>query len=124
MAAIASILVVEDDADVAQLIQHRLAASGHEVAVAGDGEQGLVAARDARPSLVILDWMMPHRTGLEVCAELRSDTSFAGTRIMMLTARAQDEDIARAFSAGADDYMTKPFSPRELVARVGALLAS
>ncbi len=124
MAAIASILVVEDDADVAQLIQHRLAASGHEVAVAGDGEQGLVAARDARPSLVILDWMMPHRTGLEVCAELRGDASFAGTRIMMLTARAQDEDIARAFSAGADDYMTKPFSPRELVARVGALLAS
>ncbi|MDQ1204548.1 response regulator transcription factor [Microbacterium sp. SORGH_AS_0862] len=120
----ASILVVEDDADVAQLIQHRLAASGHEVAVAPDGEQGLVAARDAHPSLVILDWMMPYRTGLEVCTELRGDASFASTRIMMLTARTQDEDIARAFSAGADDFMTKPFSPRELVARVGALLAS
>lgn len=119
----ATILVVEDDADVAGLIRHRLAASGHDVSLAADGEQGLEAARATHPAVVILDWMMPRRTGLQVCEELRADDAFEDTRIMMLTARAQAEDIERAYAAGANDYMTKPFSPRDLVARVESLIA-
>lgn len=118
----ASILVVEDDADVAGLIEHRLSASGHSVAVAPDGEAGLAAAYDVRPDVVILDWMMPRRTGIEVCTDLRADVAFGGTKILMLTARSHEDDADRARDAGANDFMTKPFSPRELVARVEALI--
>jgi DNA-binding response OmpR family regulator len=119
----AVILVVEDDADVAGLIQHRLTASGHSVSVSVDGEAGVAAARSLRPDVVILDWMMPRRNGVQVCEDLRSDDAFVGVKIIMLTARAQALDIERAYDAGVDDYMTKPFSPRELVARVEALIA-
>lgn len=119
----ATILVVEDDADVAGLIQLRLTASGHDVSIAADGEAGVSAAHAVRPDLVILDWMMPRLSGIQVCERLRADGAFAGTKIVMLTARAQESDIERAYSAGADDYITKPFSPRELVARVAALIA-
>lgn len=119
----ASILVVEDDADVAGLISFRLSASGHSVVVAPDGEAGVAAAHEAAPDVVILDWMMPRKNGIEVCEELRADDVFAATKIMMLTARARDSDIERARVAGADDYMTKPFSPRDLLARVERLIA-
>lgn len=119
----ALILVVEDDADVAGLIQHRLSASGHDVAIARDGEAGVAAALELHPDLVILDWMMPRRSGIQVCEHLRADGAFGRTKILMLTARAQESDIERAYSAGANDYMTKPFSPRELAARVEALIA-
>ncbi len=118
----AHILVVEDDADVAGLIRLRLSSSGHEVAIAPDGEAGVAAARAEVPDLVILDWMMPRKNGIEVCTELRSDDRFLGTKIMMLTARAKDTDRERAFSAGVDDYVTKPFSARELLSRVEQLV--
>ncbi|MFT4212592.1 MAG: response regulator [Microbacterium sp.] len=118
----ARILVVEDDADVAELIRFRLTASGHLVLVASDGEEGIVAARVDAPDLVILDWMMPRKNGIEVCTELRADARFERTRILMLTARAKEADIASAYAAGVDDYVTKPFSPRELLARVQRLI--
>ncbi len=117
-----SILVVEDDPDVSALIEHRLRAAGHSVTVEVDGEAGLAAARSAPHDLIMLDWMMPRRTGLEVCVELRSDPTFASTKILMLTARAQEIDVERALAAGASAYVTKPFSPRELAARVDALM--
>lgn len=119
----AVILVVEDDDDVAGLIAHRLSAAGHSVSVAADGEAGVAAARSSRPDVIILDWMMPRRNGLQVCEDLRADEAFAPVKIIMLTARAQDADIERARAAGVDEYMTKPFSPRELLARVEALIA-
>lgn len=120
----AHVLVVEDDADVASLLRHVLSAVGHEVAIAHDGGAGLTAAYATHPDVVILDWMMPIKTGIEVCAALRSDPDFAATRIMMLTARSSPQDVSRAKAAGADDYFTKPFTPRELRERVTMLLAS
>lgn len=117
----ACILVVEDDADVAALIRFRLAASGHEVVLAGDGEAGVAAARARVPDVIILDWMMPGKNGIEVCTDLRADERFRTTRILMLTARAKDADRELAYTAGVDDYMTKPFSPRDLLARVERL---
>jgi DNA-binding response OmpR family regulator len=95
---------------------------GHDVLVAHDGESGLAAARSEMPDLVILDWMMPILTGLEVCAELRADETLARVPVILLTAKAQENDIKRGFTAGADDYIVKPFSPRELASRVSALL--
>lgn len=119
----AHVLVVEDDVDVASLLQHVLARVGHEVSVAHDGGAGLNAAHLQRPDLVILDWMMPIKSGIEVCSELRSDPGFAGTRIMMLTARSSPQDVSRAKAAGVDDYVVKPFTPRQLRERVEMLLA-
>lgn len=119
----AVVLIVEDDEDVRALVVHRLKQAGHEVLIEADGEAGLGAARASVPDLVILDWMMPRRNGLEVCFELRSDPTFANTRILMLTAKAQEQDIERALAAGADDYVVKPFSSRELLARATALLS-
>lgn len=116
------VLVVEDDSDVAGLVHHVLAAAGYDVAVAADGGAGLDAAYERTPDVIVLDWMMPVKTGIEVCAALRGDDRFRSTRIMMLTARSADEDIARAKAAGADDYFVKPFTPRALRARVAALL--
>lgn len=118
----ARILVVEDDRDVAALVEHRLRAAGHDVVVEMDGDGGLAAAKLSPPDLVVLDWMMPRRNGLEVCTELRSDDRFASTKILMLTAKAQELDVERALAAGANDYVVKPFSPRELAARVESLL--
>jgi DNA-binding response OmpR family regulator len=118
-----NILVVEDDADVAGLIRLRLTGTGHQVAVAPDGEAGMEAARAEVPDLVILDWMMPRKTGIEMCVELRADDAFRGTKIMMLTARAKDTDRDRAYAAGADVYVTKPFSSRELLTQVEQLLS-
>ena len=119
----ASILVVEDDADVAGLIRLRLSGAGHDVALATDGMAGLAAAQQHVPDLIILDWMMPRKNGIEVCTELRSDQVFTRTKIMMLTARSSQADVDRAMAAGADDYVTKPFSPRALAARVDQLIA-
>jgi len=117
-----TILVVEDDADVLALISHKLRQSGHEVSTESDGQAGLAAARTLLPDLIVLDWMMPRMSGLEVCEEIRQDATIDKTPILMLTAKAQESDIERAFAAGADEYILKPFSSRELVVRVTALL--
>lgn len=117
----AAILVVEDDADVAALLRIRLEGAGHAVLLTPDGEAGLAMAARGGFDVVILDWMLPGRTGIEVCQALRSDPGFQG-RILMLTARANEADRQQAAAAGADEFVTKPFSPRELVARVADLL--
>ena len=120
----AQVLVVDDDADVAELVRTVLTISGHTVAAATDGLRGLAAASEAHPDLVVLDWMMPGMTGIEVCRTLRLDSAFDGTRIMMLTAKSTPADLDAARDAGADDYVTKPFVPRELRQRVADLLGS
>ncbi len=116
------ILVVEDDADIASLIVHYLAPAGHESEVVANGSDALAAARRRPPDLVILDRMLPGLDGLEICRALRADAELGAVPILMLTARAEEIDRIAGFETGADDYVTKPFSPKELVARIGALL--
>lgn len=119
----ATVLVADDDPDVRDVVVFKLQQSGHEVLVAEDGGAALELARSASPDLAVLDVMMPRVNGLDVCRELRSDPSTAGILIILLTARAQEGDIENGFAWGADDYLTKPFSPRELDSRVRAVLA-
>ena len=108
-----TVLVADDDLDIRELVAFKLAQAGYEVRSAPDGVAALDAARAGGVDLVVLDLMMPGLSGLDVCAELP---------VIMLTARAQDQDVATGFAAGADDYVVKPFSPRELVSRVQAVL--
>ena len=117
------VLVVDDDADIRGLIEMKLTGAGYEVVLEADGEAGLAAALQEKPDLVVLDWMMPGLTGIEVCRAIRDDPRTARTAVLLLTARAQETDIERGFAAGADDYLVKPFSGRELKIRVQALLA-
>jgi two-component system alkaline phosphatase synthesis response regulator PhoP len=116
------ILVVEDDTDIASLIVHYLAPAGYDTDVVADGSEAVAAARRRPPDLVILDRMLPGLDGLEICRALRADADLGAIPILMLTARAEEIDRIAGFETGADDYVTKPFSPKELVARVGALL--
>ena len=117
--------MVEDDPDIAALVVHKLTTSGHAVTMVADGDAALAAIRSARPDLVILDWMIPGPDGIEVCEAVRADadSDVARTRILMLTAKAQERDFERAFASGADEYMQKPFSTRELVLRAASILA-
>ena len=117
-----SILVVEDDEDILGLVALKLAAEGHTVHTATNGGDGLRVAKEEHPDLLILDWMMPGIDGLEVCMEVRRDRAFDATPVMFLTAKAQEGDMIEAAEAGGNDYITKPFSPRDLVARVDELL--
>ena len=118
------VLVVDDDPVIADLVAFRLGRLGLDVSVESDGEAGLAAARQLRPDLVVLDWMMPRMNGLEVCAALRSDAdpALARTPVLLLTAKAQEPDLERGFAAGATDFVAKPFSTRELISRVTAAL--
>lgn len=116
------ILVVEDEGDIASLVRFNLEQEGFAVAVAADGEEALAAVRRQRPALVLLDLMLPGIPGLEVCRRLRGDPATAELPIVMLTAKAAEVDRVLGLELGADDYVTKPFSPRELVARVRAVL--
>ena len=118
------VLVVDDDPVIADLVAFRLGRLGLQVSVERDGEAGLAAARQLRPDLVVLDWMMPRMNGLEVCRALRedADADLARTPVLLLTAKAQEPDLERGFAAGATDYIVKPFSPRELATRVTAAL--
>jgi DNA-binding response OmpR family regulator len=118
------VLVVDDDPVIADLVAFRLTRLGLDVSVETDGQAGLAAARELRPDLVVLDWMMPRMNGLEMCAALRADPdqALARTPVLLLTAKAQEPDLERGFAAGATDYIVKPFSPRELATRVTAAL--
>jgi DNA-binding response OmpR family regulator len=119
----ASILIVDDDADIRELLVYKLRHAGFEVHAEADGETGLAAVRELHPDVVVLDWMMPRMTGPEVCAAMRSDASLAGVPVIMLTAKAQEPDVERGFAAGADDFVVKPFSARELLSRIRVQLS-
>jgi len=116
------ILIVEDERDIADLVAHTLQKAGHVTEVAGSGTEALARLRTRRPELVILDLMLPGMDGLAVCAAMRRDPAVAAIPIIMLTARADESDRVAGLELGADDYVTKPFSTKELAARVGALL--
>src|SRR3954452_10385493 len=116
------ILIIEDESDVADLLEMALRKAGFKASTAGDGASGLQKARDNRPDFVILDLMLPKMSGLEVCRILKSDTATSHIPILMLTAKAEEIDRIVGLEFGADDYVTKPFSPRELVLRVNAIL--
>ena len=118
-----TVLVVDDEQDILDLVRFRLEHDGYRVITASDGETGLALAKKERPDLCILDVMMPKLTGLEVLAHLRADTATADTPVILLTARGQDADVDRGFELGAQDYVTKPFSPKELRRRVDAQLS-
>ena len=118
----AKILVVDDEPDALELIEVNLKAAGFEVLVADDGREALQKARASTPDLILLDVMLPEMDGLEVCKTLRRDTATARIPIIMLTARAAEMDRVLGLELGADDYITKPFSPRELILRVKNLL--
>jgi two-component system phosphate regulon response regulator PhoB len=117
-----SILVIEDEPDLREVLDFNLKQAGHEVLLAGRAADGLKLARARLPDLVVLDLMLPDRPGTEVCRELRGDAATKGVPILMLTARAEEIDRVVGFELGADDYMAKPFSMRELLLRIQAIL--
>ena len=117
-----SVLVIEDEQDIQELIRYNLAKEGYRVALAGTGEEGLSQARKDSPEIVLLDLMLPGIDGLEVCRQLKSDQSTRQMPIIMLTAKGEESDIVTGLELGADDYVTKPFSPKVLVARIRAVL--
>ena len=117
-----TILVVEDEADVAELLRYNLNKAGFGVLIAGDGLRGLELARNERPAAVVLDLRLPEMDGYAVCKALRNDSDTEEVPIVILTARAEPDERIHGLEIGADDYMTKPFSPRELVLRVQAVL--
>jgi DNA-binding response OmpR family regulator len=117
------LLVADDDEDILLLVELRLTLSGFDVVSARDGEEALQLARERRPDLAVLDWMMPRANGVDVVRALRADDETSELPVLLLTARAADDDVREGLAAGADDYLHKPFSPHELVARVRSLLA-
>ncbi len=116
------ILVVEDEEDILELVAYNLVREGYTVDRATSGDEALRKARADTPDLVVLDLMLPSVDGLEVCRRLKRDETTAGIAVLMLTAKGEEADIVTGLELGADDYVTKPFSPRVLVARVGAVL--
>ncbi len=116
------ILIIEDDRDIVELVRYNLANEGFQVSAASDGSIGLAQVRKSPPDLLLLDLLLPKLSGLEICKEIRRDERLNRLPILMLTARGDEADRVVGLEIGADDYVTKPFSPRELVARVKALL--
>ena len=116
------ILVVEDDQDIAELVAHHLRQTGYSTEVVLTGHEVLTRVRRHAPDLVVLDLMLPGLSGMEICRLMRDDPQVAAVPIIMLTARAEEADRVKGLELGADDYVTKPFSPRELVARVRTVL--
>ena len=118
----ATLMLVEDDPAIAELVTFHFEREGFTVRACADGEEALLLAREKAPDVVLLDWMVPGLSGIEVCRQLRRMATTANVPIIMLTARGEEEDRVRGLETGADDYVAKPFSPRELVARVAAVL--
>ncbi len=116
------VLVVEDEEPLVELLRYNLEKEGYDVGLAGDGEEALVMARERLPDLLILDWMLPKVAGIEVCRRLRGRTESRNLPIIMLTAKGDESDRIRGLDTGADDYVTKPFSMTELLARVRAVM--
>jgi len=116
------ILIIEDDRDIAELIEYNLTREGYQVTTAFTGENGLKTAQSLRPDLVLLDLMLPGLDGLDVCRALKRDPKTDQIPIIMLTAKSEEADIVSGLEMGADDYISKPFSPREVLARIHAVL--
>ncbi len=117
-----TILVADDDPDILELVNYKLSQSGYVVIAVPDGKVALEQAREHHPALMILDVAMPFHSGIDVTLEIREDPDLKNTPIILLTAKSMEQDTERGFAAGATDYMTKPFSPRELLSRVQAVL--
>ena len=118
----ASILIIEDEPGIQELLKFNLGHHGHEVVVASDAEEASARMRDSLPDLILLDWMLPGASGIELARRIRSDPRLKDIPIIMLTARGDERDKVLGLETGADDYITKPFSPRELMARIQAVL--
>lgn len=118
----AKILIVEDEAALVDLLRYNLEAAGFQVVAADDGEEGYKLAVAERPDVILLDWMLPVASGVVVCKKIRETDTIRSTPIILITARAEESDKIEGLDSGADDYVTKPFSPSELIARIKALL--
>jgi two-component system, OmpR family, alkaline phosphatase synthesis response regulator PhoP len=118
------VLIVDDEMNIAISVEFLMRREGFDVLVAKDGEEGLAKIRSWKPDLVLLDVMMPKMDGFQVCHAVRNDAALAGTRIVMLTAKGRQAEVEKGISLGAEDYIPKPFSTRELVNRVKSLLES
>ena len=119
----ALIVVADDDADIRDLVEFKLVTLGHQVVTVADGSSAVDACVNSLPDLAVLDVMMPGLTGLEAVREIRSHPALKDIPVILLTARAQQSDVQTGYDSGADDYITKPFSPKDLASRVEALLA-
>jgi len=119
-----SVLIADDEQNIVISLEYLMKREGYAVSVARDGREALAAIRRDRPDLVLLDVMMPASSGFDVCQAVRADPALAGVKILLLTAKGRDTDLAKGLALGADGYMTKPFSTQELAARVRALLES
>ncbi len=116
------IVIAEDEAAVSELLKYNLEAEGYETAIAADGDEAMLLLDERIPDLILLDWMLPKLSGIEICRRVRSRPQTANLPIIMLTAKAEETDRIRGLETGADDYVTKPFSTNELMARVRAVL--
>lgn len=116
-----SILVIEDEEDIRELVSYNLLKEGYQVASTASGEEGLAAVKDCKPALILLDLMLPGMDGLQVCRTLRADEVTSSIPVVMLTAKGEEADIVKGLEAGADDYIVKPFAPKVLLARLKAI---
>ena len=117
------VLIADDEPNILISLEFLMKREGHQVVLARDGDEALALIRSERPALVLLDVMMPKKSGFEVCQAVRADETLAGIKILMLTAKGRDTDVAQGLGMGADGYMTKPFSTKDLAARVREMLA-
>ena len=122
MDSMSHILIIEDDPSLVELLRYNLENEGFEVSIARDGEEGLESIATHAPDLVVLDWMLPNVSGIEVCRQLRQKSETRSMPVIMLTAKGEESDRLRGLETGADDYIVKPFSPAELTARIKAVL--
>jgi DNA-binding response OmpR family regulator len=116
------VLIADDEPNILISLEFLMKREGHTVLLARDGDEALALIRSERPALVLLDVMMPGKSGFEVCQAVRADEALAGVKILMLTAKGRDTDVAQGLGVGADGYMTKPFSTKDLAARVRQML--
>jgi two-component system phosphate regulon response regulator PhoB len=118
----ARVMVIEDEESLCALLEYNLGKEGYKVSLVTDGEEALFAIEDEKPDLILLDWMLPHVSGIEICRQIRVRPDVKDTPVIMLTARGEEDDRIRGLETGADDYLTKPFSMTELLARIRAVL--
>ncbi len=116
-----SVLIVEDEVAIVTLLRYNLEREGFRVYSTGDGEEAITMVKEHKPDVIVLDWMLPSMSGIDICKQLRWSTDTKGIPIIMLSARGEESDRIRGLDAGADDYIVKPFSPAELVARIRAI---